>query len=72
LTANKKIAYVNFAKEKDRILALINPFLLSERKILKGLNFKTNLILKTKFAALSAVPSTCDVINFGRVSLESK
>jgi len=31
------------------------------------LDFKTNLILKTKFDALSSVPGTSEVINFWRV-----
>ena len=30
------------------------------------LDFKSNLILKTKFDALSSVPGTYDVINFWR------
>ena len=31
------------------------------------LDLKTNLILKTKFDALSSVPGTYDVINFWRI-----
>jgi len=54
-------------------LAFINPFSLSDRKIMKTpsniqmelLNFKKHLILKTKFDALSSVPGTYDVINSG-------
>jgi len=30
------------------------------------LDWKTNLILKTKFDAFSSVPGTCDVIDFWR------
>ena len=33
---------------------------------MKLLDFKTNLILKRKFDAISSVPSTYDMINFRR------
>jgi len=55
--------FCDFAKEVDRIFAFINPFSLSEQKIMKMpsniqmelRDFKTLLILKTKFDALSSV-----------------
>jgi len=66
--------FCDFAKEVDCIFAFTNPFSVSEQKIMKMpsnvlmelLDFKTNLLLKTKFDALSSVPGTYDVINFWR------
>ena len=64
----------DFAKEVDCIFAFINPFSVIEQKIMKMpsniqmelLDFKTNVILKTKFDVLYSVPGIDDVINFWR------
>ena len=63
----------DFAKE-DSILALINPFSLSEQKIMKMpsniqmelMDLKTNSSLKMKFDELSSVPNASDTIKFWR------
>ena len=52
----------------------MNPFSLGERKVMKmpsnkemeHLDFKSNLILKTKFDTLVSVPGAYDGINFWR------
>ncbi|KAG7174117.1 General transcription factor II-I repeat domain-containing protein 2A-like 5, partial [Homarus americanus] len=54
----------DFAKEEDCILAFINPFLLSEQKIMELIDLKTNSLLKIKFDELSSVPNASDMINF--------
>jgi len=54
--------FCGFAKEEDCILAIRNPFSLSERKIMEVssnilielLDFKANVILQIKFDALSS------------------
>jgi len=64
--------FCDFAKEVDCIFAFINPFSVSEQKIMKTpsdiqmglLDFKTNLILQTKFDALSSIPGTYNGIDF--------
>jgi len=61
-----------FAKEEDCILVFVNPFSLSETKVMKMpsnkylelLDFKSILILKMEFDAPSSVPGTYDMINF--------
>lgn len=64
----------DFAKEEDCILAFINPFSLSEQKIMKMpsniqmelIDLKTNSLLNMKFDELPSVPNASDMINFWR------
>ena len=59
--------YCDFAKEVDCIFAFRNHSqLVNKNTQMELLDFKTNLILKTKFYALSSVPGTYNLINFWR------
>ena len=61
-------------KEEDCILTFINPFSLSEQKIMKMpsniqmvlTDLKTNSSLKMKFDELSSAPNATDIIQFWR------
>ncbi|KAG7174262.1 General transcription factor II-I repeat domain-containing protein 2A-like 3, partial [Homarus americanus] len=69
-----KVVFVILLKKKTALLAFINPFSLSEQKIMKMpsdiqrelIDLKTNSLLKMKFDELSSVPNASNMINFWR------